>query len=451
MMGDKKVRLKLFTKKIRDKILFFLQQNSNLIYPPPSIQPGMDYLPSTESSGSGDGRKSKSKSSVLYWILFSVILVIVLVVIMGVVMVYMVLSAELKASKSADATRPTLAAGSHVEPEEVTIELKEQSEIQKDAKKSIIRAATTMTERGNKIIFGTDLKSTGQRLKRQALITSGSNPAEGKLHPELLAARGRAEADTDRPKSECRRRVLPMCARTVPFNSTTYPNLIGDQNEFEARRSLPFFNLIARSNCNRRLKQLLCVLLEPPCHDGRALPPCKKFCRVALEGCAEHIPATLELSSVFDCRQYPDSTDPHTCVNLAIGRTCASDEYQCPDKSCIPRHWLCDGVRDCIFAADETNCTNAVNHYSQSACSTEEFQCDGKCVPTTWRCDGDRDCLDGSDEMNCSSKPGCGADRFKCHDGFGCIPKRWVCDGKAECRDGSDEQNCERQGGFIYK
>ena len=83
---------------------------------------------------------------------------------------------------------------------------------------------------------------------------------------------------------------------------------------------------------------------------------------------------------------------------------------------------------------------------TEVACSSEEFECDRKCVPASWRCDGDRDCVDGTDEANCAYRPGCGPDRFKCHDGFGCIPKRWVCDGKAECRDGSDEMACSQKG-----
>ncbi|KAG9510198.1 Low-density lipoprotein receptor-related protein 1, partial [Fragariocoptes setiger] len=245
---------------------------------------------------------------------------------------------------------------------------------------------------------------------------------------------------------KCHKRTLNFCARVLPFNTTVFPNIIGDTNRFEVKRSLPFFGFIARSQCNKRLDQLLCMLLEPPCHPetNRAVPPCKKFCRVALEGCAEYIPATLALSSVFDCRRYPDSNDPDVCVNLARGNTCAHDEFKCPDKTCIPRHWLCDGVRDCVFAADEANCTDTNSEYN-SVCSTEEFQCDGKCVPKSWKCDGERDCLDGRDEESCEARPQCGPDRFKCADGNGCIPKRWVCDGKAECRDGSDEQGCRQK------
>jgi len=149
------------------------------------------------------------------------------------------------------------------------------------------------------------------------------------------------DEESQSTRGECRKRRLRMCSGHTPFNSTVYPNIIGDQSEAEVNQSIPFFNLIGKSGCNKRLKQLLCTFLEPPCHNGRPIPPCKKFCRVALEGCAEYIPATLELSSVFDCRQYPDSTDPTVCVNLALGNSCANDEFHCPDMTCISRRWVC--------------------------------------------------------------------------------------------------------------
>lgn len=141
---------------------------------------------------------------------------------------------------------------------------------------------------------------------------------------------------------KCHKRTLNFCASVLPFNSTTFPNIIGDTNRFEVKRSLPFFGFLAKSSCNKRLDELLCLLLEPPCdaRSGAPIPPCKKFCRLALEGCNEYIPATLAMSSVFDCRQYPDSSDANVCVNLAQGERCAHDEYKCPDNTCIPRKFI---------------------------------------------------------------------------------------------------------------
>ncbi|RWS26109.1 atrial natriuretic peptide-converting enzyme-like protein, partial [Leptotrombidium deliense] len=386
-------------------------------------------------------RQLESNGSITLWLIILSVFVVIGIVTICFVLIYIVMNDGLNASNK-------------YSPFDYELDAKRFTEVHR--LQPIIHINKTV----NAAKFG--------RRKRSPLITSSSTFVEGSRDPTIFFRRYDSD-NFDLPKRRCQKRSLAMCSGQVPYNATVYPNFIGDNNELEASRSLPYYNYIAKSKCNRRIKQLLCTFLEPPCADGRPIPPCKKFCRIALEGCAEYVPATLELSAAFDCRRYPDSSDPNVCVNLAMGKGCAADEFQCPDKSCIPRHWVCDGVRDCIFAADEANCSGVgKNRHSQhlrtaiaivtdsqhdlkcllssiAACSAEEFQCDRKCVPLSWRCDGDRDCLDGSDEHNCHYRPSCGPDRYKCADGFGCIPKRWVCDGKAECRDGSDEIGCAQK------
>lgn len=249
-------------------------------------------------------------------------------------------------------------------------------------------------------------------------------------------------AEKYHPAAACRPRQLSLCDDVLPYNSTLLPNLVGDRDRISLNRTLLFFALMLKTECNPRLKQLLCSLLEPPCRAGRPLLPCRKFCKVATENCQKLIPATLALSRVFDCRRYPDSDSPSVCLNLARSASCLRQEHQCPDLTCIPRQWRCDGVRDCPLAADEANCTGKG---ASTVCSHEEFRCDWRCIPNTWRCDGEPDCQDAADERHCPPKPVCGSGRFQCRDGSGCFPQRWVCDGKAECRDGSDEQDCSKK------
>ncbi|XP_065297200.1 atrial natriuretic peptide-converting enzyme-like [Dermacentor albipictus] len=257
-------------------------------------------------------------------------------------------------------------------------------------------------------------------------------------HPVLPRTSWMTESSY-RSEAVCRPRQLSLCNDVLPYNSTLLPNLVGDRDRVSLDRTLLFFALMLKTECNPRLKQLLCSLLEPPCRAGRTLLPCRKFCKVATENCQKLIPATLALSRVFDCRRYPDSDSPGVCLNLARSASCMRQEHQCPDLTCIPKQWRCDGVRDCPLAADEANCTG---RGASKVCSHEEFRCDYRCIPNTWRCDGEPDCQDAADERHCPPKPVCGTGRFQCRDGSGCFPQRWVCDGKAECRDGSDEQDC---------
>ncbi|GLH04502.1 Predicted protein [Gryllus bimaculatus] len=43
-----------------------------------------------------------------------------------------------------------------------------------------------------------------------------------------------------------------------------------------------------------------------------------------------------------------------------------------------------------------------INHNSLSSCADEDFQCvDGSCLPASQQCNGHADCTDNSDEENC--------------------------------------------------
>jgi hypothetical protein len=44
--------------------------------------------------------------------------------------------------------------------------------------------------------------------------------------------------------------------------------------------TFPYFQMVAQSNCNPRISQFLCSLLEPECGPRTPVkPPCRKFCR----------------------------------------------------------------------------------------------------------------------------------------------------------------------------
>ncbi|XP_065574873.1 uncharacterized protein LOC136036510 isoform X1 [Artemia franciscana] len=233
-----------------------------------------------------------------------------------------------------------------------------------------------------------------------------------------------------------------MCSNVLPYVWTKLPNIAGDRTEAERNLSLPYFQMIIKSQCHPRAAQYACAVLEPPCVEGKAVPPCKKFCRAVADSCREMILPSLRLAQVFRCEQFPDSSDPEMCLNLATGGStdsCASNEFQCNDGSCIPESWSCDGNRDCPNGEDE-----ALGQCGAVPCSESEFKCESeeKCLPLSWRCDGAPDCTDGSDERGCKPEGVCAEGRFRCSDGKSCVPKRWVCDGTNHCLDNSDEINC---------
>ncbi|KAK0395085.1 hypothetical protein QR680_001108 [Steinernema hermaphroditum] len=132
---------------------------------------------------------------------------------------------------------------------------------------------------------------------------------------------------------------------------------------------------------------------------------------------------------------------------------CNPIEFKCPvhefndlktAASCIPQSWVCDGEPDCPGREDERNCTKLV-------CKANTFECPAfgtntiTCAPNTWKCDGQNDCADESDEKDCNPQDKCNKDtEFQCATGGNCILKKWRCDGDFDCLDGSDEQNCDK-------
>lgn len=109
--------------------------------------------------------------------------------------------------------------------------------------------------------------------------------------------------------------------------------------------------------------------------------------------------------------------------------------FHCVDSFCISRHdQVCNGVQDCIFGEDETNCETNCNH---------SVFCDDLCLPVSRVCDKHVDCSGGEDEVDCSyptSPDDCHSGEFYCSNS--CIPSAWRCDGDVDCGDGSDEENC---------
>ncbi|XP_017274656.1 basement membrane-specific heparan sulfate proteoglycan core protein isoform X4 [Kryptolebias marmoratus] len=148
-------------------------------------------------------------------------------------------------------------------------------------------------------------------------------------------------------------------------------------------------------------------------------------------------------------------------------RPCMADEFQCGDKTCIPREYLCDNRPDCRDMSDETNCdspgpivpvftTPATTTTTTafvlgprppfSPCRADQAKCrSGECVNRNFVCDGVKDCSDGSDEFGCGTPSPCEPNEFRCKNGR-CALKLWRCDGDNDCEDNSDESDCPTKG-----
>ncbi|XP_053398506.1 uncharacterized protein LOC123558066 isoform X2 [Mercenaria mercenaria] len=150
-------------------------------------------------------------------------------------------------------------------------------------------------------------------------------------------------------------------------------------------------------------------------------------------GTNEWISVTARCDGMKDCL---DATDESNCSlpEKEISE-CSSDQFRCDEGDCIHISQVCNFVDDCIGGSDE--------YCDIDECKKTEYKCNnGQCIPLSDRCNGFPECIDGSDEDFCDNCQTGMA--FHC-DVVKCIPSRLVCDKHRDCKDGSDEMSCSQQ------
>ncbi|GIY07542.1 putative vitellogenin receptor [Caerostris darwini] len=149
------------------------------------------------------------------------------------------------------------------------------------------------------------------------------------------------------------------------------------------------------------------------------------------QGGKKCVPREFMCDGIKDC----DDGSDEKCEKEPPLR-CPGNDFRCSNGHCILASWKCDSRDDCGDNSDEIDCPLPVN------CSKSQFTCPGgECIPLLWRCDGESDCTDSSDEKDCH-KTACDEEtEIRCDHGQ-CIPKSWACDGASDCFDSTDEQNC---------
>lgn len=99
---------------------------------------------------------------------------------------------------------------------------------------------------------------------------------------------------------------------------------------------------------------------------------------------------------------------------------------------CLDWREICDGVQQCAFGDDESNC----DLLEGNPCDEEEYRCtNGMCIPDVYFLDGDVDCAVEPVSSTCDDRP-CPLHWWSCGDGQ-CIEERWDFQ-----KDRSSQQNC---------
>jgi len=165
------------------------------------------------------------------------------------------------------------------------------------------------------------------------------------LVPPLLllacGARASAEAGAWPGHDRCEPISMPLC-RDMPYNSTQFPNLLGQHSQEEAGLQAHHFFPLVKYNCSAALPWFLCSVFAPACTaHARPLPPCRDTCEAARRGCEAQISAFgFAWPQSLACERFPAAAEDAACVGdgaapdaattPAPRRDVAGMAFQCP-------------------------------------------------------------------------------------------------------------------------
>uniref|UniRef100_A0A6M2D886 Putative frizzled n=1 Tax=Rhipicephalus microplus TaxID=6941 RepID=A0A6M2D886_RHIMP len=130
----------------------------------------------------------------------------------------------------------------------------------------------------------------------------------------------------------CEPLTIPMC-RSLQYNMTTTPNLIGQEQDEAGLEAHQFYPLV-QIKCSPDLQTFICSVYAPECRPSQdyPIPPCRSLCASAREGCE---PILMKFGFLwpehFDCDKFPEVGPSELCVRGKATHPPVNETPQTPD------------------------------------------------------------------------------------------------------------------------
>ncbi|XP_066275077.1 uncharacterized protein [Branchiostoma lanceolatum] len=107
---------------------------------------------------------------------------------------------------------------------------------------------------------------------------------------------------------QCEPLSIEMCRNVVPYNATTFPNLLGhvsQQSYLTDQDSVNTITALMNSGCHPDVEFAVCSALVPNCVDSTQITPCRDFCNDIRESC-EQLLLDMGQPWPFNCNNFGD-------------------------------------------------------------------------------------------------------------------------------------------------
>ncbi|XP_034239987.1 atrial natriuretic peptide-converting enzyme [Thrips palmi] len=245
------------------------------------------------------------------------------------------------------------------------------------------------------------------------------------------------------PPRRCAPVGLDYCRRGLPYNATSYPNVLGHKDLAALREDVIAFRELVDAECHRLAFEFVCRALQPECvaraskagvvrgtarqavqdavEEDAMVPPCRSFCKDFMAGCGSRVPQRFR--EALQCTRFPEYAGPGSCADrpgvvaevtdaatpavtaATTPRAAATPSGTASGPACVEvlragphAARVCDGVPDCADMADELDCGYCPRGAMHCGLGAHKH-----CVHPHQRCDAKQDCPGGADEKHCLS------------------------------------------------